>query len=180
MNRFTIIVMTDSREDSDAVVSAVSALSRDKEAEAEAAIAQAVGQQQYVAEATAAHERAEMRKRFHMLKIHAALEPGETKAVKAPSRFPFHAAQLRVAGESAHHFAVDEIRYARPEDLDQCTRRVDFKASAGSVPAAAFSDDAPTTLDLDTPCSAIEIVVHNVSKKRRTFRAYVFGFVGPS
>jgi hypothetical protein len=32
MNRFTIIVMTDSREDSDAVVSAVSALGRDKEA----------------------------------------------------------------------------------------------------------------------------------------------------
>lgn len=180
MNRFTIIVMTDSREDSDAVVSAVSGLSRDKEAEAEAAIAQAVGQQQYIAEATAAHERAEMRKRFHVLKIRESFEPNETKVVKAPSRFPFHAAQLRVAGECAHHFVIDEIRYARPEDLGQCGRRVDFKASSNPVPAVAFSDDAPTTLDLDTPCSAIEIVAHNVSKKRRTFQAYVFGFVGPS
>ena len=176
MNRFTVIVMSDSREDADSVVHAVSALSRDKEAENEQVIAQLAGEREYAAQAAAAGERESIRRSISIVKIEGLVEPGETKTIKGYSRQVFAAAGFRVTGKNAHHFSIEEIRYGKLGDFT-CPHRVDFKASSAGVPAAAFAEGNSTGLSLNFDCAALEIEVTNASKRPRTFHAYVFGFI---
>jgi hypothetical protein len=177
MNRFTIIVMTDSREDSDAVVHAVSALGRDKDAEQEAAIAQMAGEREYAVQAAMLREREELRRRVHVLKLGpVTIDGGETRTVTAESRFPFSAACLKISGETAHHFVISDLRFVAPGDLGGHGLPYDFRASGAPIPAVTFSDDAALSLALDVECRAASIAVTNTSKKKHIFRAQIVGF----
>jgi hypothetical protein len=175
MNRFTIIVMTDSRDDNDAVVQAVSALGADKDAEQQAAIAHfAADRDRAVAEAVES-ERVSMRKRVHSLKLGPVkVGPGEMKNIRVESRFPFHAACLKISAENVHRFCVNDLSFVKASDL---TGREDsYKASNNPVPAALFSDEGTAILDLDVECRAVKISISNIGKKAHTFRGQIVGF----
>lgn len=175
MNRFTIIVMTDSRDDNDAVVQAVSALGADKDAEQQAAIAHfAADRERAVAEAVEA-ERVSMRKRVHSLKLGPVkVGPNETKHIRVESRFPFHAACLKISAENVHRFIVNDLSFVNVADLQ--SREASYNASANPVPAALFSDEGTAVLDIDVECRAAKISVTNIGKKAHTFRGQIVGF----
>jgi len=175
MNRFTVIVMTDSREDNDAVVHAVSALGADKEAEHEAAIAQLASDRDHAVAVAVESERIAMRKRIHALKLGPVkVGPGETKNIRVESRFPFHAACLKIAAENIHRFVVGDLSFVKASDL--LGREDSYKASNNPVPAAMFSDEGTAVLDLDVECRAAKISVTNIGKKPHVFRAQIVGF----
>lgn len=175
MNRFTIIVMTDSRDDNDAVVQAVSALGADKDAEQQAAIAHFAADRERAVAVAVEAERVAMRKCVHSLKLGPVkVAPGETKTIRVESRFPFHAACLKIAAENVHRFIVNDLSFVGAADLQ--SREASYNASANPVPAALFSDEGTAVLDIDIECRAAKISVSNIGKKPHTFRGQIVGF----
>ena len=186
MNRFVVIVLSDRREDSDAVVSAVSALGRDKEAEESMAIAQLAGEREYAvasaAAESAARVREEHRRGIGFFKIKDKLEGGETKTITVYRSRPFTVTSFQVEAECAAYFSIDEIRYAEPAVgpgmgvVPIPNKAVDFRGSSNSVPAAVFSDEGSAPPLMEFECTSVAITVSNTSKKPRTFRARMLGF----
>jgi hypothetical protein len=173
MNRFTVIVMTDSRDDSDAVVHAVSALGADKEAEQREELEQVIADRDRMVASAVAAERSALRKRVYSLKLGPVrIAPNETKAIKVESRFPFHATCLKVfASKSIRYFYITDLSFVRADDL---TSREESVIS-NAVPAAVFSDEA-MSFDIDAEVRAVKLSVSNDGKKPHVFRAYLIGF----
>ena len=179
MNRFVVIVMTDSRSDSDAVVSAVSTLGQDKDAEQQAMFSHLASEREYAvataAEDAASRVREESRRGIGFVKFKAKLEPGETKTITADRWRAFTVTSLQVEAECTEYFLISDIRYAEPGSLTP-NKSVDFRASSSPVPAAVFSDEGAAGPVFEFECASAEIVVTNTSKKPRVFRARMLGF----
>lgn len=181
MNRFVVIVLSDRREDSDAVVSAVSALGRDKEAEESATIAQLAGEREYAVASAAAQASAQAteqhRRGIGFFKIKDKLDAGETKTITVYRSRAFMATSFQVEAECAGFFTIDEIRYAEPGMGPGIPNKtVDFRGSSNPVPAAVFSDEGSAPPLMAFECTSVAITVSNTSKKPRTFRARMLGF----
>lgn len=179
MNRFVVIVMTDSRSDSESVVSAVSALGQDKDVEQQAMLDQLASERDYAATAAADYAASRVREEHHrgigFMKFKEKLDAGETKTVLAHALRLFSVTALQVEAECASYFHIENIRYAEPGSLLP-NKVVDFRANSSPVPAAVFSDEGAGGPVFDFECTSADIVVSNTGKKPRTFRARMLGF----
>jgi hypothetical protein len=175
MSKHTIIVLTDSPVMSAQIVSAVNTLSEGEDlARRTAEVDHFVHERGLSVPDIIATERREARRRIHVLKFKACtFKPLESKKLHVESRFPVHAACLKIPSELGAIFVIEDLRF---DTVGIYSESVSKHIAPSTVPAAAYSDESMASVDLDIECQGSTLVVKNVTKKQQVFTAEIIGF----
>jgi len=175
MSKHTIIILTDSPSMSAQIISAATAIGDGEDAQKlDAQLSHLVAERGLNVQAVVEAERREARRRIHVLKFGpCTIESEGSIKLHVESRFPFHAACLKIPSELVASFVVEDLRF---DTIGIESESVSRHVSANPVPAVAYSDEGTANIDLDMPCQGATLAIRNMSKRKQTFRAEIIGF----